>query len=119
MTTWIGLGLYFVGGTAAFRTLFGLQLVPGVCMLIGSIWMPESPRWLALTDRYDESLAVLKRIHGNEHSEHDSFYAREFHQIKAQIELEKSEHLSLMDILTKASYRRRVILIMAFYFFQQ
>ncbi|KIX10172.1 uncharacterized protein Z518_01253 [Rhinocladiella mackenziei CBS 650.93] len=119
LTTWIGLGLYFIPGHAAFRILFGFQLLPGACMLAGSPWMPESPRWLALTDRYDECLAVLKRIHGNENDESDSFYAREFHQIRAQIELEKSERVSIMDIIRKASYRRRVVLIMAFYFFQQ
>ncbi|OQV05524.1 hypothetical protein CLAIMM_10251 [Cladophialophora immunda] len=119
LTTWIGLGLYFIPGQAAFRILFGFQLLPGVCMLAGSPWMPESPRWLALTDRYDECLAVLKRIHGNENDGSDSFYAREFHQIRAQIELEKSERVSIMDIVRKASYRRRVVLIMAFYFFQQ
>ena len=88
-------------------------------MLAGSPWMPESPRWLALTDRYDECLAVLKRIHGDQRDDSNVFYAREFHQIRAQIELEKSEHVSLMDIITKSSYRRRVLLIMAFYFFQQ
>ncbi|KAH8810647.1 MFS transporter [Xylogone sp. PMI_703] len=118
-TTWFGLGMSFVRGTAGFRVLYGLQLIPGVLMLVGSLWMPESPRWLALVDRYDQCLAVLKKIHGDDTSTSDSFYAREFHQIKAQIELEKSERLGIWDIITKPSYRRRVLLIMVFYFFQQ
>jgi hypothetical protein len=119
LTVWVGLGLYFVKGNAGFRILFGFQLLPGICMLIGSLWMPESPRWLALKGRYDHCLAVLKQIHGDKNDESDSFYAREFHQIRAQIELENSERVSVWDIVKKASYRRRVLLIMAFYFFQQ
>jgi hypothetical protein len=119
LTVWIGLGLFFVPGAAAFRILFGFQLLPGLCMLAGSPWMPESPRWLALTDRYEDCLAVLKRIHGNDQDDSDSFYAREFHQVRAQIEMEKNERIGIKDILTKASYRKRVLLIMAFYFFQQ
>jgi hypothetical protein len=119
LTTWIGLGLYFIPGEAAFRILFGFQLLPGICMLAGSPWMPESPRWLALIDRYEECLAVLRQIHGNSDDASDSFFAREFHQIRAQIELEKREKVSIKDIVLKASYRKRVLLIMAFYFFQQ
>ena len=88
-------------------------------MLAGSPWMPESPRWLALMDRYDDCLAVLKQIHGNDQDDSDSFYAREFHQIRAQMELEKTEKVGVKDIFVKASYRKRVLLIMAFYFFQQ
>jgi hypothetical protein len=88
-------------------------------MLAGSPWMPESPRWLALANRYDDCLAVLKRIHGNDEDESDSFFAREFHQIRAQIELEKNDKIGVRDIVRKASYRKRVLLIMAFYFFQQ
>ncbi|KIV89131.1 hypothetical protein PV10_08728 [Exophiala mesophila] len=119
LTVWIGLGLYFIPGNAAFRILFGFQLLPGILMLAGSPWMPESPRWLALMDRYDDCLAVLKQIHGNDQDDSDSFYAREFHQIRAQIELEKTEKVGIKDIFVKASYRKRVLLIMAFYFFQQ
>ncbi|KEF56408.1 uncharacterized protein A1O9_07989 [Exophiala aquamarina CBS 119918] len=119
LTVWIGLGLYFIPGNTAFRVLFGFQLLPGICMLAGSPWMPESPRWLALMDRYVEALDVLKKIHGDDPNVSDSFYAREFHQIRAQIELEKSERIGVSAIFKKASYRRRVLLIMGFYFFQQ
>jgi hypothetical protein len=41
-----GFGLSFVPGDSAWRLLLGLQLVPSVAMLVGSFWMPFSPRWL-------------------------------------------------------------------------
>ena len=112
-----GLGFYFIPGQASWRLLFGLQVLPGAGMLIASFWMPFSPRWLALKGRYDESLEVLKRIHGGHQD--DTFYKQEFHQIKTQIELDKEEQLGLKAIFSKPSYRRRILLVMGFFLFQQ
>ena len=42
--------------------------------------------------RHEEALAVLKRMHGGI-TDDDEFYLREFHQIKAQIELDEQERL--------------------------
>lgn len=86
-------------------------------MLIGSFWMPFSPRWLALKGRYEEALVVLERIHGGHHDE--TFYRREFHQIKAQIEQDMRDRLGLKAMVTKRSYIKRVALIMGFFFFLQ
>lgn len=38
---------------------FAVQLIPGGLLLIGSIWMKESPRWLLSKGRREEGLAVL------------------------------------------------------------
>lgn len=125
VTEWLGLAFYFIGGQASWRVLFGLQIVPTILMGVGSFWMPESPRWLALVGRYDETLAVLKRMHGdvraNEVTEanEEGFYKREYKQIKAQIELDKAEQLGLKDILRKPSYRRRLLLVVNFFLFTQ
>ena len=67
---------------------------------------PFSPRWLALRGRYDEFLEVLKKIHDNQ--EDHTFYEKEFHQIRAQIQKEKEEKVGIISIFTKKSYARRV-----------
>ena len=72
--------------------------------------MPESPRFLAYVGRNDEALHTLKRMHGG-HNDEDSFYLREFHQIKAQVELDKEEQLGMKAILAKPSYRKRFMLV--------
>lgn len=36
-----------------------LQLLPGVLLLSGIFWCPESPRWLARKDNFDEAQKVL------------------------------------------------------------
>lgn len=80
--------------------------------------MPRSPRWLVLVGRDDEALEVLQKIHSGPGQSAD-FYKAEFHQIKAQIELDKEKKLGLKHILTKPSYRKRLALIVGFFLFQQ
>ena len=118
----IGLGLYFVQGNASWRVLFGLQDVPIAALLGFSYWMPESPRWLCLKGRYTDALDTLRLLHGgqrdSEHDEHSSYY-KEFAQIQAQVEEEKTYTSSLRRVVHKRTYLRRFALICAFFFFQQ
>ena len=107
-----GLGIYFIKSNASWRLLLGLQLLPSALMLIGSFWMPFSPRWLALKGRYEECLQVLKRMHGDAYDK--TFYLREYHQIRAQIEYDKKERLGMRAIWSRPSYRKRFILVFMF-----
>ncbi|EXJ54852.1 uncharacterized protein A1O5_12918 [Cladophialophora psammophila CBS 110553] len=104
-----GLGFYFIKGNVSWRLLLGCQLIPGTLMFACSFLMPESPRFLAYVGRYDEALAILKKMHGTTHD--DTFYIREFHQIKAQIELDREERLGLKAIWQRPSYRKRFLLV--------
>ena len=113
LTEWIGLGFYFVGGNVSWRLLLGLQLIPPVLMFTGSFFIPESPRWLALKGRYEECLAVLKRIHQTDELD-DEFYLKEYHQIRAQVELDRAEQLGLAAIWKRPSYRKRFLLVALF-----
>ncbi|KAJ6127620.1 High-affinity glucose transporter [Penicillium sp. IBT 18751x] len=53
-----------VSGTAAFRICWGIQAVPGLILFIALFFFPESPRWLATKERWEEALDVLADIHG-------------------------------------------------------
>ena len=117
LTEWMGLGLSYVNGNTSWRIFLGLQLLAPAIMLTGSLYMPESPRWLVLKDRHDEALAILERMHGSHQD--PEFYLREFHQIRAQLELEKAQHLGIKAIFSKRSYMHRFALIILFYTFQQ
>ncbi|KAF9895163.1 hypothetical protein FE257_000065 [Aspergillus nanangensis] len=50
---------------AAFRIAWGVQAVPAVILLAALPFFPESPRWLAAKERYEESLDTLALLHGN------------------------------------------------------
>ncbi|KAJ5179217.1 Major facilitator superfamily domain general substrate transporter [Penicillium capsulatum] len=53
-----------VTGPAAFRICWGIQAVPGLILFIALFFFPESPRWLAGKERWEEALDVLALIHG-------------------------------------------------------
>jgi len=38
---------------------FAVQLIPAGLLLIGALWIPESPRWLIANDKREEALRVL------------------------------------------------------------
>ncbi|KAI2624056.1 high-affinity glucose transporter [Xylaria nigripes] len=57
-------GCSFIEGNAAFRLPWGLQAVPAILLGLGLCVLPESPRWLAKKDRWEETKAVLTLIHG-------------------------------------------------------
>lgn len=61
---WVCFGTRYLAGGASFRVPFGLQMIPGVILLVGSFAMPASPRWLAMKGRDDEALVTLARLRG-------------------------------------------------------
>lgn len=50
---------------AAFRVAWGVQAIPAIILLCALPFFPESPRWLAGQERYEESLDTLALLHGN------------------------------------------------------
>ncbi|KAK4495488.1 hypothetical protein PRZ48_013820 [Zasmidium cellare] len=68
---YISYGASFVGGdtpetysTSVFRIPWGLQMLPAVLLFFAMMFLPESPRWLARKDRWEDCHAVLTLVHG-------------------------------------------------------
>lgn len=49
-----------------WRVMFAICAVPAVCLFIGMLRMPESPRWLVEHDRHADALAVLMTVRTEE-----------------------------------------------------
>lgn len=49
-------------GVNAWRWMFGLGSVPSSLFLVGTLFLPESPRWLIMRNRLQEAKKVLSRI---------------------------------------------------------
>jgi len=49
-----------------WRWMFGATAVPSIVFLVGMVFVPESPRWLALRGREDEAQRTLERLGGRQ-----------------------------------------------------
>ena len=112
MAAWTGLGCYFAEPTVQWRLCLSLQLVAPLALLIGSPWLPESPRFLIGHGREQQGLEVLQRLHVRADDKGDTNHIaakEEFYQIRKQLELEKQTGVqSFMEMLKRPSYRKRI-----------
>lgn len=53
-----------IAGPTAFRIAWAIQAVPGLVLGSSLFFFPESPRWLASKDRWDECIDTLAHLHG-------------------------------------------------------
>lgn len=85
---YISFGTSYLDGPAAFRVPWGLQMVPAVILLVGLLFLPESPRWLARQDRWEEANAVLVLVHGKG-DPNSPFVHKEMSEIREMVEFER------------------------------
>jgi hypothetical protein len=62
--------------------------VPCFIIVCGLLFFPESPRYLVETDRDEEAMKVLRKLHYNGHN--NEWITNEFNEIKATIVAEKA-----------------------------
>jgi len=55
-------------GQVAWRRMFEATAVPAFVFLVGLLFIPESPRWLARKGSHQEAFVVLKRLSGEPHA---------------------------------------------------
>ncbi|KAF5016277.1 hypothetical protein F66182_12097, partial [Fusarium sp. NRRL 66182] len=105
---WLGYGCSFVSTEFSWRFPLAFQIVPGL-ILVGGIWfLDESPRWLMEKDRHEEAMVVLKNIRKGTSQEALDL---EFREIRDVIAADRAVgNTSWKLILTKASWRKRLIL---------
>ena len=56
------IGNVFSEFTGVWRVMFAICAIPAICLFVGMLRMPESPRWLVEKGRHEEALAVLKTV---------------------------------------------------------
>jgi len=109
----------FIGGktsstysTAAWRIPWGLQMLPAIFLFFMMMLVPESPRWLARKDRWDDCHNVLARVHGKGDPNHP-FVSAEFQDIKEMCEFERrNNEVSYLDLFRPKMINRTMIGVM-------
>lgn len=76
--------------TVAWRWMFGSVAVPVLVFVIFLLIVPESPRWLAEVNRFDEARAVLRKIESAEYAD------KELEQIKSSMHQEQGRWSELL-----------------------
>lgn len=97
-----------------YRVVLAVPQIPMGLMLIASLFLRDTPRWLASKNRGHEALMALARLRGSHAG--DPEMLREFAEIEKQIE-DESQMLAdasmwtiVKEVATVASYRRRFLL---------
>lgn len=115
---WLGYGCFQVDSHFQWRFPLSFQVVPGIIMGFGIWFLAESPRWLVEKERYEEAKAMLERLHGN--GLNSDFIQLEFREIVDTITAEKQVAVSSWkEMISRASWRRRLILGMGVQAFGQ
>ncbi|KAF4631751.1 hypothetical protein G7Y89_g6380 [Cudoniella acicularis] len=110
-SAWVGFGCYFSKNlTFQWRGPIALTTLPALILLLGCIWVPESPRWLLMKGRVDEAWINLSRLHHDTSDPNDVATQLEFDQMRRQIEFENSNPTGYWAILSNPSYRKRAFL---------
>ncbi|KIW78014.1 hypothetical protein Z517_07847 [Fonsecaea pedrosoi CBS 271.37] len=72
-------------------------------------FIPESPRWLVQKERYEDALAVLKRVHSHSSDVHFTLAKAEMIQIREQVSLENKLPRGYLHIWRTPALRRRAL----------
>lgn len=86
---YIAYGCSQIKGVASFRIAWAIQIIPGLVLFFGIFLIPESPRWLAKKDLWEEAEAVVARIQGNKPGA-EAEVLLEMQEIRQQLEEEAS-----------------------------
>lgn len=95
---YISYGCSYLDGTKAWRVPWALQMLPAFGLFFGLFALPESPRWLAKKDRWEEAHDVLARVHAK--GDHNAaFVQAELQDIKDMCAFEQqNKDASYLDL---------------------
>ncbi|POY74991.1 hypothetical protein BMF94_1967 [Rhodotorula taiwanensis] len=104
-SVWLDYFCSFITSDFSWRLPLLMQSVIGAVLAIGTLFLPESPRWLLDTEQDEEGMGVLADLHGDGDPE-DERAQEEFREIKEGVIAERE----FGDRSYKAMWRRYRVL---------
>ncbi|KAJ5611170.1 hypothetical protein N7510_007889 [Penicillium lagena] len=113
---YISFGCTYIGGdkswnysTSVFRIPWGVQMLPAILLFLGMTILPESPRWLARKDRWEECQSVLALVHGKGDA-NSPFVIAEMQEIRDMCEFEsQNKDVSYLELFQPKMLNRTFI----------
>lgn len=101
----VGYGCSFIKGTGSFRTAWGIQFVPAICLMMGLPFLPRSPRWLAKVGRDEEAIQTLADIQAGGNI-HDPLVVAEWEEIWTVLQAERESPKGWRKFVYRGMWRR-------------
>ncbi|KAI8725726.1 MFS domain-containing protein [Fusarium sp. LHS14.1] len=117
---WVDYGFYFLSGSVRWRFPISFQSFFTIIVMIGLLYLPDSPRWLAMQGRVDEAREVTARLLGK--PVNDPEVVTEIKAIQEALEVQsRGGGFRYKELLTNGPSQnfRRTMLGVAAQFFQQ
>lgn len=106
---YIGFGCSHIKGTASFRVAWGIMIIPGLVLFLGSLVLAESPRWLAKQGRWEEAIHIISMVQAKGDANHPDV-ALEIEEIREAVEIEKAyAHITILDLFSKNNINRTLV----------
>ncbi|KIY50577.1 sugar transporter STP1 [Fistulina hepatica ATCC 64428] len=116
-SVWTDYFCSFIDSDLSWRIPLFLQCVIGSILALGSLVMPESPRWLIDSGKDEEGMRVLADLHDGDPD--NEIAIAEFKEIRGKVLEERASGDSRGYIDMWAKYKRRVMLAMSSQAFAQ
>ncbi|KAI1627054.1 general substrate transporter [Exophiala viscosa] len=110
---WIAIACYHASNlTLSWRLPLALATVPPMALLAGLSFVSETPRFLVWRGQREEAWRVIKKLHYDPADPQDEGARAEFTQIVRQVEFDKEQNTSFIQMFKKPTWRRRSLLAM-------
>lgn len=110
---YISYGCQHIQNTTLFRLAWALQIVPGLLLFFGLFFIPESPRWLAKQNYWEEAEQIVANIQAKGNRE-DADVIIEISEIKDQLLVEEHvKDFSYKDLFSKKYLPRTITAVFA------
>ncbi|KAK5452159.1 hypothetical protein LTS15_007223 [Exophiala xenobiotica] len=118
LSGWLGYACYFATSkneSFAWRFPLCVQTLPPLVLMVTSIWIPRSPRWLLQQGKIEEAWTVIRALRKSPDDPDDLVAKEELYQTKEQLALDAAKLKAIgygpwMACIKKKSYRKRMII---------
>lgn len=120
IASWVVYGCSYSDSPTSWRIPIWCQMITSGIVVLGSLWLPESPRWLMAQDRHADAAKVLATYHGEGDEKHPVVQLQ-MHEMSSQIASEASDKKwwDYHELWNTHSARRRLICVLGMACFGQ
>lgn len=95
--------------SSAFRIAWGVQAVPGLILFIALFFFPESPRWLASKDKWEEAHEILANLHASGDMSNPTVIA-ELEEVREAVRIAaESSHIGYLGLFAPGIWKRTLV----------